>query len=303
MSKYALLVGCNYFGGNRLMGCINDVNLMREILVKNNYKVIMMTDEARSLTSITNIRNVDSLTNKTYFPFSLFFDWILNYLANNLKAEDKLYVHFSGHGSQAPASDQFEQDKLDETIVLYRTRGVLSHYVDNNLNFHFNKMKCSVFSVFDSCHSASILDLVSSYRYTVPTVQDSRGESSKGTLKNHSSISRVLSKKSAERAYRNVFRNSKLSLWNREGKIVNNNRLKSISGCADTLYSYDVKILDKGIFHGALTYAISLELSKPYSTIQDFIDGVTKQVWVINGHDKQTPLYIYTTTENLFKIF
>jgi hypothetical protein len=301
MVNYALLVGCNYFGGNSLQGCINDVWLIRQVLLNKNYRVIMMTDHFRSLTSIRNIRNVDSLVNKTYFPFASFFNWILAYLSQNLKTTDSLFVHFSGHGSQYYTNNSMESDNLEEALVLYHNRSSLSLYLDNNIFTHFNNMKCKVFSLFDCCHSASIVDLSTIYTMNMITqdVNGTENQSGKQMTPRTKIVKRGLDAKTARVASKNVFLGKNVNNKN----SINNIRIKNISGCGDDTYSYDVYIPAVRKFHGAFTYSFCSEIAKSFNTIQEFVDAVTMTVIKINGHLNQIPAYSYTDADNSYIIF
>lgn len=301
MVNYALLVGCNYFGQSALQGCINDVWLMRQVLMSKNYRVIMMTDHFRSSTSIGTVRNVDTLVNKTFFPFASFFDWILGYLSRNLKETDSLFVHFSGHGSQYYTNNSQESDNLDEAIVLYHNKSRLSLYLDNNIFTHFNNMKCKVFSLFDSCHSASIIDLTTIYTMNLTTqgVNKTENQNNRQMIPKYQIVKRGLDAKTARVASKNVFLGKNASNKN----SINNIRIKNISGCGDDTYSYDVYIPAVRKFHGAFTYSFCSEITKSFNTIQEFVDAVTDTVCKINGHLNQIPAYSFTDADNNYIIF
>ncbi len=80
--------------------------------------------------------------------------------------EDRVYFHFSGHGSQAPDRTGDEEDKLDETIVAYDSRmpGV-PDITDDELKGRFARLKTRhAVLVFDSCHSGTVTRSVSEIR-------------------------------------------------------------------------------------------------------------------------------------------
>lgn len=90
---------------------------------------------------------------------------------------DRVYFHFSGHGSQAPDRNGDEEDKLDETIVAYdsRMQGI-PDITDDELNARFARFRTKdVVLVFDSCHSGTVTRAISEIRpRSIPA--DDRGD-------------------------------------------------------------------------------------------------------------------------------
>ena len=147
LNKAALLIGSNYPNTNyQLSGCINDINFLKDKL-SNTYgynKFNILTDIA----SVKPTRN-NILSNFTSF-------------LSSSKAGDFLFFGFSGHGSQIRDTNGDETDGIDETIVGSDLQNVtddeLKQIITNNI-----KQNVTLFCVFDSCHSGTVLDL--KYQY------------------------------------------------------------------------------------------------------------------------------------------
>ncbi|MEO1576210.1 MAG: caspase family protein, partial [Pseudomonadota bacterium] len=81
----------------------------------------------------------------------------LEALAERSGPEDTVYIHFSGHGSQARDDDGEEDDGLDETLVPYdgRTAGI-ADITDDELGAIIARLRTkNVLVVLDSCHSGT----------------------------------------------------------------------------------------------------------------------------------------------------
>ena len=147
LNKAALLIGSNYPNTNsQLFGCINDINFLKDKL-SNTYgynKFNILTDD----TSVKPTRD-NILSN------------FRNFLSSS-KAGDFLFFGFSGHGSQTRDTNGDEIDKIDETIVGCDLKDVtddeLKKIITDNV-----KSNVTLFCVFDSCHSGTVLDL--KYQY------------------------------------------------------------------------------------------------------------------------------------------
>lgn len=277
MTNYAFLIGCNYYGRNKLNGCINDILLMKTLL-KDKYRIISMTDEKTSIFFFNKINNLESLVNKTFYPTYNNIISILNILKNNLKNDDKLLFHFSGHGIQLKTTDKTEKDKKDEAIVIYKSSKTLTFYTDNELFVNFNQIKCPIFCIFDCCHSASIIDVEKQYY-----LQDTNTK-----LQSKDKLKKFISKK-------NISTSDNVNT-----KIIINKNIRCISGCFDKVYSYDKFIPSENKHYGSLTYSISKCYNKEYKTINEFVDAITNEVYKINNNKNQTPVYSYTDDNNLY---
>lgn len=140
MVKRALLIGINYIGQpGELSGCHQDVKDMRKFLKLHKYTEFTILLEATKNDILSAIAYIVSVT----------------------KAGDYLFVHYSGHGTQAEDVSGDELDKKDECIcpVDYKTTGVIS---DDDLRVALVLRLASdthLRACFDSCHSGSVLDI------------------------------------------------------------------------------------------------------------------------------------------------
>ena len=147
LNKAALLIGSNYPNTNyELSGCINDINFLKDKL-SNTYgynKFNILTDN--SVIKPTR----DNIINK-----------FRSFLSSS-KSGDFLFFGFSGHGNQTRDTNSDETDKKDETIVGSDLQNVtddeLKQIIRDNI-----KSNVTLFCVFDSCHSGTVLDL--KYQY------------------------------------------------------------------------------------------------------------------------------------------
>lgn len=145
--KKALLVGINdYPGGyNDLMGCVNDVQNMQDLLVS------LFGFAAADITLITDSRATTSNILSG-----------LNALVSGAKPGDLLLFHYSGHGSQVADTNGDETDKLDEILCPYDLDWKSKMIRDDDLAKIFEPVATGVhIEVFlDSCHSGTGLKLM-----------------------------------------------------------------------------------------------------------------------------------------------
>jgi len=147
LNKAALLIGSNYPNTNyQLSGCINDINFLKDKL-SNTYGY-------NKFNIITDIANVKPTRDNILSNFKIFL--------SSSKSGDFLFFGFSGHGSQIRDTNGDETDGMDETIVGCDLQNVkddeLKQIITDNL-----KPNVTLFCVFDSCHSGTVLDL--KYQY------------------------------------------------------------------------------------------------------------------------------------------
>ena len=151
--KLALLIGINYTGlDNELNGCINDVKNMKNYLIKHcgfiESNIVLLTDETeKNPTALNIMRELGNIIE----------------LAYNKKA-NKIFIHYSGHGTYLYDTSGDELDNKDEALVPldYKEMGMIT---DDLLNDYLSYLPSDCFCVclFDCCHSGTILDL--KYRY------------------------------------------------------------------------------------------------------------------------------------------
>jgi len=145
-NKRALLIGINYTGTtNELYGCINDVESVKVRITANGFKDInVLTDLTAKRATRSNI----------LLEFK-------NLLVNS-KEGDLLFFLYSGHGSYALDRNGDEKDGYDELIVSCDLQGILDDEFKSLIQT-FLKPKVTLFAMFDSCFSGSVLDL--KYQY------------------------------------------------------------------------------------------------------------------------------------------
>jgi hypothetical protein len=159
-NKKALLIGINYIGTtNELNGCINDINCIKDRIAKNGFNdITILTDYTTTKPTKTNILNA-----------------FRNLLANS-QAGDFLILVYSGHGSNIIDKNGDETTGYDQMIIPldfnYIIDDELKAIIQNNL-----KPNVTLFAMFDSCFSGSVLDL--RYQYLDSLNYDNFSENNK----------------------------------------------------------------------------------------------------------------------------
>jgi hypothetical protein len=159
-NKKALLIGINYTGtSNELRGCINDVNSIKERISNQGFTDInVLTDLTTKKATRNNI--LEELKN----------------LLINSKEGDLLFLLYSGHGSYALDKNGDEKTGYDQLIVPCDFNMIvdddLKTIIQKNL-----KSNVTLFAMFDSCFSGSVLDL--KYQYMDSLNYDKFTENSK----------------------------------------------------------------------------------------------------------------------------
>ena len=145
-NKRALLIGINYTGTtDELYGCINDVESVKERITSNGFKDINI---------LTDLTSKKATRSNILLEFK-------NLLVNS-KEGDLLFFLYSGHGSYALDRNKDETDGYDELIVSCDLQGILDDEFKSLIQT-FLKPKVTLFAMFDSCFSGSVLDL--KYQY------------------------------------------------------------------------------------------------------------------------------------------
>lgn len=150
----AVLFGINYNTSPdaKLRGCINDVNNIASLL-----------REKMHFTHISTY--TDEFSNEPVTKMNIL--RVLKQLAEDCRTQqlDRVWIHFSGHGSQIRDMNNDEADGLDECFIAsdYRLGGIIT---DDEFNTYFRTFPTTtqIFCVFDCCHSGSLLDLKYSYK-------------------------------------------------------------------------------------------------------------------------------------------
>jgi hypothetical protein len=141
-NKKALLIGINYTGtSNELRGCINDITNIKERISNQGF---------------TNITVLTDLTTKKATRNNILEE--LKNLLINSKEGDLLFLLYSGHGSYTLDKNGDEKTGYDQLIVPCDFNGIvdddLKSIIQKNL-----KSNVTLFAMFDSCFSGSVLDL------------------------------------------------------------------------------------------------------------------------------------------------
>ncbi|KAJ1551592.1 Ca(2+)-dependent cysteine protease [Nowakowskiella sp. JEL0078] len=133
-------------------GCINDVHRVLAFVQKTApfQDVLILTDDSKDPTRIPVRANIIGA---------------MKWLVKDAQPGDSLFLHFSGHGATVKDSDGDEDDGLDSTIVPldYQSAGQITDDEIHGLIAKPLPAGCRLMSIFDCCHSGSILDLPYTY--------------------------------------------------------------------------------------------------------------------------------------------
>lgn len=144
--KRALLVGINYIGTpSELFGCINDVNSIKERITQVGF---------------SNINIITDLTPKKPTRANILDEFKL--LLSTSRTNDLLFFSYSGHGLYTLDRNGDETDGRDEMIVTCDLQRILDDELKTLIQTYL-KPGVTLFAMFDSCFSGSMLDL--KYQY------------------------------------------------------------------------------------------------------------------------------------------
>ncbi|KAF7313830.1 Mitochondrial chaperone BCS1 [Mycena chlorophos] len=151
--KKALLIGISYNGDESgdsmrpLVGPYADVEAMYQLIVRRyGYQmadITVLRDDGEGVqpTRMNILRAIDELV-------------------RDAGKGDRFFFHYCGHTIQTQNNSFSEEDGMDECLV--PSDGELNRIMDNELRRHLVEplpIGTSLVAVFDSCHSASLLDL------------------------------------------------------------------------------------------------------------------------------------------------
>ncbi|KAI0056250.1 hypothetical protein BV25DRAFT_1832481 [Artomyces pyxidatus] len=153
--KRGVCIGINYIGqSSELHGCINDAKDACDFLVDHyNYsrtEVRVLTDDAEEPDNLPTRANIEAA---------------MQWLVEDAQTHDSLFIHYSGHGGWSKNRQKDKGHMCDEMIfpLDYKHAGTI---LDDELHEALIiplPSGCRLTAVFDSCHSASVLDLT--WRY------------------------------------------------------------------------------------------------------------------------------------------
>lgn len=160
--KKALLIGINYTNTSyALTGCIDDANKMKTMLADHGFSDIVL------LTDVTAVKPTKANILAAF-----------KQLLTDSRSGDLLCVYYSGHGSNRPDTNGDETDRMDEMLVSIDGLAVMDDELKALLNAHM-PANVTVFGLFDSCHSGTVLDL--KYQYMDSNNYDRYVENAKAT--------------------------------------------------------------------------------------------------------------------------
>jgi hypothetical protein len=141
-NKKALLIGINYTGtSNELYGCINDVTNIKERISSQDFN---------DITVLTDLTPKKATRNNILEEFT-------KLLINSIEG-DLLFFSYSGHGYYTIDKNGDEKTGYDQLIVPCDFNDILDD--DLKLIIQKNlKPNVTLFAIFDSCFSGSVLDL------------------------------------------------------------------------------------------------------------------------------------------------
>jgi len=185
-NKNALLVGINYIGtDSELRGCINDANNIKARLISNNFN---------------NIELITDLTDKK--PTR---DNILNGFKNllvNAQEGDLLFFSYSGHGTYIKDENGDEFTGTDQCIVPIDLNIIVDDEIKSIIQDNL-KEGVTLFALFDSCYSGTVLDLKYQYMDSLNYDNYSENETQLETLGNVLMISGCTDTQTSADAYIN----------------------------------------------------------------------------------------------------
>lgn len=261
-SYRALIIGINYLGTkNQLSGCINDANYIYQHLLENypitKDDIRLITDETKPKPKLKHVKAG------------------MLWLCEGANENSKLFLHYSGHGTQFEDFGSEESDGKDECI--YVLDGVMR---DDDIQMYlFNHLpnEATLTTIFDCCHAGTMLDL-STVNQQLPLIDDDTAQ----MCFYCSALTKCIPKR-------------KKSLNKQNKQVI------CISGCRDDQSSYEFREETKhnSEYRGVLTYHIlKLLNNNPGITYHDFMDLLTKKI-TNRKHGKQIPQIIYTGSPNL----
>lgn len=156
-----MLTGINYVGTeNQLNGCVDDINNVNQLLQQNGFNpsnITMFSDDDAAANAQPPTR--DNVLNQ------------FTRLVTNAKAGDRIFFHYSGHGTQTldPENNQYDDDAmctLDGDQITLITAQDLKQVVDQVPN------GVKVVCLMDCCHSGTLFDLTNNADNETPVDAD-----------------------------------------------------------------------------------------------------------------------------------
>ena len=152
----ALAIGINYTGtDNQLQGCVNDAKALVLYYVQHG---LVKEEDARVLVEPTGFQIIEAIRALAR--------------RSHVDGLERVYLSYSGHGSQVPDANGDEIDRTDECVCPsdFQKKGVIIDDQIRALLAEFNPNTIVSF-LCDSCHSGSMADLPIVYSGTVGVVK------------------------------------------------------------------------------------------------------------------------------------
>jgi len=185
----------------------------------------------------------------------------MQWLVSDVRPDDSLFFHYSGHGGQTPDLDGDEDDGFDEVIfpMDHQQKG---HIVDDLLHDLMVKPLppgCRLTAIFDSCHSGTALDLPYIYstegKIKEPNLMAEVGKDALAAFTSYRRHNIVGAVKSAMDLYKVATANDRQAQAQRRTRQIKTSPADVISwsGCKDSQTSADTQ--EAGKATGAMSYA------------------------------------------------
>ena len=265
-NKWAVIIGIDKYPNlarrYQLSGCVNDAELMADILQRSYgfspERIVLLRDEYAHRDNVLKA---------------------LDALGERVQEDDIVVVHYSGHGSQMTDRENDESDGLDETIVPYDSgRGSRENRDITDDEIYFRLLPLArktpyVTLIFDCCHSGTIS-------------RDAFGTNSRWVEPDLRPVEELppspISQDQAA-GLRATTRDLGPSGWLPMGQ-----RYVLLAGCRDEESSYEHTATgaegSQPVTHGALTYFLSQELvnAVPGTTYRDAFERASARVTAAN---------------------
>ncbi|HEU5075467.1 MAG TPA: caspase family protein [Polyangiaceae bacterium] len=278
-TKRALLIGINkypYLHGRSLSGCVNDAEVMRQLLIDR-----FEFDPA----------NVDVLLDGEATREGVL--GALDRLYERTGTDDVVVLFYAGHGSQMTDVEGDEPDGLDETIVPTdsgRDPHPNRDIKDDEINawlLRLGRKTSHAVLIVDSCHSATISrdPFGENVRWVPP---DLRPPSALPPSTIDASVARGFEREAVGAS----------------GWLPVSSRYVLLAACGTDESAYEYRVDGAGgtVRHGALTYFLARELKAAPngSTYRDVFEPVKRHVTTV--YPRQTPQMEGTRDRELFGV-
>ncbi|GAA97980.1 uncharacterized protein L969DRAFT_84532 [Mixia osmundae IAM 14324] len=279
--RKGLLIGINYTGSsNALRGCHNDARNLHQFLVSRyNFNpddmVLMLDDPSMPYQAQPTRQNIIRA---------------MQWLVKDAQPNDSLFFHYSGHGGQTEDLDGDEDDGYDEVIYPVDFKQT-SHIVDDDMHMIMVRPLppgCRLTAIFDSCHSASALDLPYIYstqgKIKEPNLLADAGQGAMSAVGSYMRGDMIGAVTSIVGFGKRAMKGNSAEELTRKTRTAPCDAI-SWSGCKDSQTSADASVA--GNATGAMSYAFVAALSKyPQQTYLQLLNSIRDE---LRGKYEQKP--------------